>query len=267
MRVNNAVHVFDVHVSTALTFLAKDNPNDERITTVLFVDFVYEWFSRMSARNVALALGFRNMEKYQESVTFLKNAMYVFGTIKIGSKGHWKPLQTSALLSTKTVLDLSEYLLKERNFDFFLTSRLTQDCIENLFSDIRLKQVVPNAVQFKNNLKLIIMSKFMKKIDSSNYTHDEREMVSDFFKILMKNKVKKKNKKDNEIIDKELEMLLNIPKEGTSFNYQDMNLIYYNAGYSVRSILNTKQQICDNCFNSVARYEPYMFEGTLLTRI
>ena len=43
-----------------------------------------------------------------------------------------------------------------------MTSRFTQDCLENLFSLVRAKQVVPTALQFKNNLKLICVAQFLK---------------------------------------------------------------------------------------------------------
>ena len=194
MRVNNAVHVLNPQVATALEYLANENPKDERITTAWFIDFIHEWYDCMTRRDVFCALSLRDKEKYEQTRTFLSNAMYIFEHMQIGAKGIWKPFQTSALLSTKTLLDLSEYLLKERNFDFFLSSRLSQDCIENLFSEIRLKQVIPNAVQFKNNLKLIIMSRYMKNIKSSNYTQDDRKLVADFFAILLKSKKSKRLK-------------------------------------------------------------------------
>ena len=69
--------------------------------------------------------------------------------------------------------ELVDYLLEKRDFKFLLTSRLTQDCVENLFSVIRQKNAIPNALQFKHNLKLISVSMYMRSIESGNYDFDD----------------------------------------------------------------------------------------------
>lgn len=41
-----------------------------------------------------------------------------------------------------------------------------------------------NALQFKNNLKLVTASYYMKQIASSNYEEDDRQHLPDFLQIL-----------------------------------------------------------------------------------
>ena len=72
----------------------------------------------------------------------------------------WKPIQFGVILSTTSFINLQNKFLLEKKFDFLMTSRFTQDCLENLFSLVCAKQVVPTALQFKNNLKLICVARF-----------------------------------------------------------------------------------------------------------
>lgn len=156
MRMNTATTVFSDQVGTALELLA--NLNDAKITTAWFIKFITRWFRIMSGRNLYLALGFNNIKKFEETIAFLHEVIELFKGLKIGQKGNWKPFQTAVIMSTTTVLQLISFLLRDRGFNYFLSSRLSQDCIENLFSVERLKIVIPNAFQFKNNLKLISIS-------------------------------------------------------------------------------------------------------------
>lgn len=54
----------------------------------------------------------------------------------------------------------------------FFTSRISQDWLENLFFQIRLKNEKQNAVQLKNKSKLIMMSRYMKYVEYSNNNED-----------------------------------------------------------------------------------------------
>lgn len=264
MRVNNSVYTFYLATSSSLEFLTNENPDDERLTTVWFMQFIEKWFNIMSNRKICLALSLKNFDKYIETISFLIKAIDIFSKLKVGDAGIWKPFQTSVLLSTKTVLDLSSYLLLDRGYDFFFTSRLTQDCLENLFSLIRLRNVVPNAVQVQNYLKLIMVSRFTKYVKSSNYADGELAFVSNFFELL------KKNKKSYNSVSRSLGLYQDcdiLPAfSSITFDYKLINTIYYDAGYTIKTIIDN-QKVCDKCINTVGRYEPYTFNGTLLTRI
>lgn len=106
----------------------------------------------MSNRKLSLALSKLKNEKFKEVIDFLNEVIILFRDLAVGDKGHWKPFQSAVILSTMTVIDLSQYLINDCDFLFLLTSRLTQDCLENLFSAVRRKNIIPNAVQ---NLRII----------------------------------------------------------------------------------------------------------------
>jgi hypothetical protein len=78
------------------------------------------------------------------------------------------------------MLELHKKLLDDKKYDFVLTSRFSQDCLENLFSVLRSKQIVPNALQVKNNLKLICVAQYLKEARTSSYSEDDRTFLSGF---------------------------------------------------------------------------------------
>lgn len=101
----------------------------------------------------------------------------------------WKPYQHSILISTKSAIEVSEYLLTQKNFDYVLLARFTQDCVENIFSIIRSSQCKPNALQFKSLLKKHFLTQYMPNIDHSNYNIDDGHHL----KVILEDIKKKQN--------------------------------------------------------------------------
>ena len=64
-----------------------------------------------------------------------------------------------------------------------LTSRLTQDCLENLFSCLRSKNPVPNALEFVQNLRLLSVSQYLKASKNSSYEEDEGGFLANVLDI------------------------------------------------------------------------------------
>lgn len=132
------------------------------LTTCWFLELMSKWFDLMSSRHPVLALTKFDTGKYQCAISFLQSVINVFENITIGKQGAWKPVQTGVILSTVSVLQLQDRLLNEDNFKFLLTARLTQDCLENLFSCVRSKNAVPIPLEFKNTLRLLTVSQYLK---------------------------------------------------------------------------------------------------------
>lgn len=263
MRVNNAMKVISPEVGSALEFLTEENPSDERLTTSWFIKVVSRWFKIMSSRNISVALSFLHEDKFEDATTFLTEVIDLFSKLQVGPKGHWKPFQTGLILSTTTVLELASYFLKERGYDFFLASRLTQDCLENLFSVMRMKNVIPNALQFKVNLKLITISQFMKPISNSNYHEDDREYLSEFLNIISKST--DRTAKEDNIVNRN-DVTADLTNRSISFNRTEYNKIYNVAGYIMASILKN-QKACHNCMQATGSKNTTFFYYSRLTRI
>ena len=78
------------------------------------------------------------------------------------------------ILSTNTVIALHQELVKNGDYTLLLTCRLTHDCLENLFSQIRgLGDSHPSVVRFRLCLKHISISQLLNVPKSSSHDVDK----------------------------------------------------------------------------------------------
>ena len=117
-------------------------------------------------------------EKFNEAKDFLMQVIDLVTHMSIG-KGQWKPVQTENILATTGILQLAEELI-DGGMDFVMTARLTQDCLENLFSTIRLKTATPSAIEFRNSLKIVTVAQFLKTPKNSSYQLDESTYLGSY---------------------------------------------------------------------------------------
>lgn len=175
--------------------------------------------------------------------------MNLFRNINIGDgtktksktkKIDFKPVQAGIMLTTKSVIELTDYLITQHKYLFVLAGRLTQDCVENLFSLIRAKNIIPNALQFKQNLKLIALSQYFKSCDNTSYNEDDRSFIG----ISLPNK-KLEPKLDNYNISLPVE----INPINVEINNIELNILYNIAGYIINNIAEN-QAVCKTCIDS-----------------
>lgn len=95
-------------------------------------------------------------------------------------------MQKEIIITTASILELTNYLLEKRAFQFDFADHMTQDCVENIFSIIRFKNSVPNTLQFKNNLKLISVSLYIRHVSRINYEEDNRNYLTGFLCFRLK---------------------------------------------------------------------------------
>lgn len=233
MRVSNATHVLSHEVSSALKFMAQELNQPKYLTTAWFVDIVCKWFELMTSRHPIMALSKIKEDVYKDSIDFLEKFIDIFKRIKIGVRELWKPVQKGVIISTLSILDIQQLFLKDNRYAFLLTSRFTQDCLENFFCVVRSKQVIPNAVQFKNNLKSICISQYLKNVSKGSYDEDDREFLSEFLD-LMPNISSPKSCDDADLVIPEL-------PEPENLNISEINSLYNIAGYIMRSVIKNSE--------------------------
>ncbi|CAL1677325.1 unnamed protein product [Lasius platythorax] len=230
MRVNTAKRVLSTNVSSALEFLADENNTPHYLTTAWFIKVIAKWFKLMTSRYCSVALGKLHIEEFNESISFLHECIDLFTNLTVDNEGHFKPVQKGMIITTTSILELTNYLLEKRAFQFVFIGRMIQDCVENLFSVIRSKNPVPNALQFKNNLKLISVSLYVRPVSRSNYKENDRDYVTGFLDVL-------DSKKKTKISDPKINInaiKINL-EEIPIFKEIDMNILYNIAGYTYNS--------------------------------
>ena len=107
-----------------------------------------------------MALSRRKEDAYNDAINFFRSFMDIIANLTIGDRGQWKPVQTGILISTTSIINMAEDILYDQ--PFFLTSRVTQDCLENLFSCVRYRNPDPTAKEFKAALKAISVAQYLK---------------------------------------------------------------------------------------------------------
>lgn len=192
MKVNKAKNLFSQDVSSSFKLVAAERNQPEFLSTAWFVQIVSKWFTLMTSRFYKVALGKNNNDIYEDNINFLHKIINIFTNLQIGTSG-FKPVQRGIMISTQSVIDLTEYLIVHRNFKYVFTVRFTQDCVENLFSQIRLKNVVPNPLQFIHDLRIISIAMYMKDLRNSNYEQDDGEYLSEFLEYLDNKKTFRKS--------------------------------------------------------------------------
>ncbi|XP_065640103.1 uncharacterized protein LOC136072730 [Hydra vulgaris] len=233
MKVSRATSVMNHDVSCGLKFIASEIKDDSILTTARFIGIVDKWFPLMTSRNPGMALSMKNDKVYNETITFLNEVIEIFNGLKIlgqTEKISWKPIQSGVILSTTSVINLQNKFLLEKKFDFLMTSQFTQDCLENLFSLVRAKQVIPTALQFKNNLKLICVAQFLKKSSKGSYDIDDRQFLSGFLDIVNSN-VHKPQQRECIFLPKDWDKTSNL-----ILSNAEQNCLFHIAGYIISRV-------------------------------
>ncbi|KAF0711126.1 Uncharacterized protein FWK35_00035153, partial [Aphis craccivora] len=148
MNISAAIHFYSIRTASALETAVKNNVlHKDALSTAHFIWTIHEWFSLLSS-------------KVRKTKTQF-------------DKG-WKPLNTGIIMATLSFIDICETLFLKFNYDFVLGHRFTQDALENIFSNIRLKaDRSPTFNQCLQALKGISVSQYLFDINHSNYANDK----------------------------------------------------------------------------------------------
>ena len=258
MRVENTSRAVSHEVSSAIEYLADEISKPEYKTTAWLFKTFNKWWDISGCRNLKLALSKLKLDEYKSTISFLNEFIELVTNMKVGKKGQWKPFQTGILITTKSIIELSAFLLNNRKYKFVMAGRFSQDCLENIFSALRVRNPVLNALQFKNNLKIVSVSSYMKDTSTSSYKEDDREFLPDFLKVVRK----KKPRDDSDNIEiPELQIL-----DKTALSKVDLNILHHIAGYLIMSIAK-KQKLCKRCIPQTGCFKasvPYYSKLTSL---
>lgn len=129
----------------------------------------------MTSRTPIEALNTYNPARTQEKRERLLRIATWLSTARVGRRGRQsvKPWQTAVKAATKVYLDLADELLDDENFTYLAGGRLTQDCVENLFSQCRRVEKVPTALHLRAILKKMLVTQYLEIQRPAAYEGDE----------------------------------------------------------------------------------------------
>jgi len=176
-RVRPACELFSRHMAKVICHLLLEEKEASN-----FFELVNDLFDIFNSRvpcnemfPTASAFGMNNPA--QENIT---RAFYTCEKMIVGKKTALLPFQKGFLMTIRSLLGCNSDLQKLYGMKYILTSRLNQDCLENLSSQTRALGRAydhPLTVEFKNRLRLLIMSKNISDI-SFNSSAVELEVDS-----------------------------------------------------------------------------------------
>jgi len=184
MKVNCATKIFSHSTAAALTAMASNGTVDSSAhSTAWLCETINQWFDIMSNRLYKAALFEHGgkVAKLQNMMMWIKQLQVVGKQARVMNA--LKPWQKGMILSTNTVLALHKELVVNGDYTFLLTCRLTQDCLENLFSQIRgLGDSHPSVVRFRICLKHITVSQLLSVPKTTSYDVDSLPNLVDFIR-------------------------------------------------------------------------------------
>lgn len=246
MKVKNSQKYVNHTVAAALRVYAANSGRTDVLTTAYLIDALALWYTYITARSRDMALSLVNEEAYEKAIEFLTNFQRLVYSIRVGSQRFWKPWQSAAIMVTKSILRLTDYFLRHRGYEFVLGGRFTQDCLENIFSQLRKRQIRPTALQVKDSLKLLTVSQYMTDVNNSSYLWDSCDWLLSFPDHL-KDLSTTANVQINEIEDDGLiDVFL---EENVSIESSEQNVVYYLSGMILRQI-SIQSNACSKCIGS-----------------
>ena len=208
------------------------------LTTAWFVEAVNNWFDILNAR-FSLASLFKSSTAKIEHLDYM---IALFHDLHFSGRDGWKPIQTGVRLSTESVVSLYDDLVVKGSYKYLMTGRLTQDSVENLFSQIRSKgDSHPSPVHFRHSLRLISIAQYMHVSQNSSYDTDESVYFLDFLKSKSFTKPVSNNDDDVEM-EKVCSQLLPLSE-------CESNALYTVAGWTVFKEKTPKA--CPVCLSSI----------------
>ena len=229
MSVAVAVQLFSTKTAAALEKSVRLRVlNDNVLTTAWWIRFIQQWFSIMTARHIVKGITINNKN---EKFEFLRDVIDIVQNMQLGAG--WKPLQTGIIMSTLSVIELADEAF-QNGFKFFLPGRLTQDALENVFSQVRRKAgMKPTALKARMGLKLICISQFITDLKGTNYAPENDFHLFDLAEV------------NN---DEELQDNINVASSSSKpLSASQENDVFYMAGATLKGVL--QQKLCENCIH------------------
>ena len=205
MKVPPARKVLSRATSVSIKMLHKRYPEqfpEEYLVTAFFCDIAGEWNDTINNREMSMAMVANN----KKATEFRKGKIRKFTNIYIRMKLHkrqgkkLKDSQKGIILAMYSLFWITDKLLIELKFHFFLTAKGNTDVVEHLHSDARSLHTFPTPLDFKRDAKIMAVTHFSGHVKHSNYDIDETGFyLADLDSI--KDMVAEEEKDDSFVID------------------------------------------------------------------
>lgn len=248
MKVSLATQVFSHSVAAGINTLANLNflPPDACVTAEFLETFdqLFNTFNSSSQKSSQkYCMPFNNTGH----TAFLKSCLKFLAKIKTES-GKTLPCLTGWQISINALFGLWTELA-QRGFKYFLTKRVQQDCLENLFSVLRGRggfRDNPDPQQFRADFRQVVVNKLFVQSSFTNCEVDCDKILLDISSLVIHKKKEKVAQNVQKMPHHEIQVLR---MTNPTLCLPEKNVATYMAGYLLR-----KFQI-QNCLECSSRYQ------------
>lgn len=242
MKVTPATNTLSSQTAGALFRLSEIMNDSIMETTAWFILMLRHLFKIMTSRDRLFALSFNKMDCYYTAIEIIQLFICIFRNATIN--GDWKVTLTHMIMCLEAILEIQESLLQVESLDFLCLARFSQDCIENEFSNIRIQRPKPSALECKNRLKQLAISRKAVSMNNSGYNFDG---ATTLLNIISRNEKPKETDTLPEIILPQLH-------EIESLTDEEEEILYKMCGYIVFKL--KKRIKCTNCYSKLLHSDP-----------
>ncbi|KAJ1526526.1 hypothetical protein ONE63_008114 [Megalurothrips usitatus] len=270
MNVGTTKAVLCHRTGVGLKLLAEEMNDPTYETTGWFIILLNTFFELVLCRHRGLAVSKFNEDVYLKTVQLVSGVADIFHRMKVGQDGDYKPAQRGMRVLCKSLLGLIEYFLGERKYAYLILGRFTSDCIENLFSCVRLSQPIPNAAMFLQCLKDITLAQFSEAVKGSSYDYEGNEPLPvDFLQEARQRAHDRALTKFSESVQ---ELMENAIRPHQESDYQMLSpwekmVVYDMAGSVIAAILKSNSTVCEICIGATKWKADTPHPAALITRM
>ena len=272
MRVKYATQVLSHTVASGISTLSVLGQLPSAASeTAKFIDKFDQLFNAFNSVSLSSPQQYRHaITATSKHVDFLQNAL---SFVRLISKPDGKslPCLEGWQMSINALMQLWHELHAIHGYKFMLTSRLNQDCIENMFSIIRGKggnRDNPDPQQFRAAFRQVAVDQLLKSSDKGNCQDD-----LDTILLSLNNMSEKKSEKS--VSDLRNTPATDVPGTGgEALSVANINVVAYMAGYLLRKCPVNHCPVCHSKFMllhqpddveyTFLRHKAYRAEGTLV---
>lgn len=246
MKVKLAAQVLSHSVAAGICLLSTlGQVSSDATFTADFIGQMDELFDSFNSTSLthskpmasALTHTSNHIDMWKSKIQFIKSWHFINSEgryVRAACKNGW-------ILTINAIIQLWEFL-KNQGFQFLLTKRLNQDCLENVFSLIRSKggfRANPDCCQFLSAFLTLIIFNLIKPINFSNCENDDN-LLTDVFKSYS---FTPSMFTTSEIPTNTLSVSIPAFKDVYNVNMMERNAQIYFSGYLAKKVLD----IVENC--------------------
>ena len=161
-------------------------------------------------------------------------------------------------MHTAGILYLAKYYLEEKKFQYFLCGRISSDCIENYFSQMRRRHMCPTGMEFQSGFKALFILQHMRPNKHGNH----REDCTDWYTSLKDVKALELQNVDLDL-DEDPEECKVVLGNNSEQEFSQSNGLAYLCGYILSKTVCAKPA-CSNCKEVLTDVVPTLGFQTLI---